>query len=185
MQDGKGKVEQADFDKAVALTTREACASIVEDLQGSLKELDALGQLLDAKMGDHSPSLAEIRRALTDVQDWMQGMLARKGPAPVDAEEASDAPIDTVATSTSGVAAAEKATGAGRMRTRDEVYARLAEASAMLLQMEPHSPVAYMIQRAVKLGHLSLPELIKVLVRDQEVLNQLNRDLDLGYDKNE
>jgi len=42
-----------------------------------------------------------------------------------------------------------------------------------------------MIQRAVKLGQMQLPDLMKVLIQDQEVLKQLNRDLDLGYDQSE
>ena len=54
--------------------------------------------------------------------------------------------------------------------------------SALLLQMEPHSPIAYLVQRAVKLARLPLPELMRVLVRDPGVLGQLDRDLDLGLE---
>jgi type VI secretion system protein ImpA len=67
--------------------------------------------------------------------------------------------------------------------TRDDVLNRLADASALLLQMEPHSPIAYLVQRAVRLARLPLPELMRVLVRDQNVLGQLDRDLDLGLEK--
>ena len=57
------------------------------------------------------------------------------------------------------------------------------EASALLLQMEPHSPIAYLVQRAVRLARLPLPDLMKVLIRDPGVLGQLDRDLDLGLEK--
>ena len=72
---------------------------------------------------------------------------------------------------------------ARRPLTREDVLVRLADASAMLLQMEPQSPIAYMIQRAVKLARLPLPELMRVLVRDPGVLGQLDRDLDLGLEE--
>ena len=72
---------------------------------------------------------------------------------------------------------------AWRPLTREDVLNRLADSSALLLQMEPHSPIAYLVQRAVKLARLPLPELMKVLVRDPGVLGQLDRDLDLGLDK--
>jgi hypothetical protein len=51
--------------------------------------------------------------------------------------------------------------------------------------MEPHSPVAYLVQRAVKLARLQLPELMRILIRDPSVLGQLDRDLDLGLEKQE
>jgi predicted component of type VI protein secretion system len=72
---------------------------------------------------------------------------------------------------------------ARRPLTREDLLTRLADASALLLQMEPHSPIAYMIQRAVKLARLPFPDLMKVLVREPSVLSQLDRDLDLGLDR--
>jgi type VI secretion system protein ImpA len=47
----------------------------------------------------------------------------------------------------------------------------------MLKELEPHSPIPYLIQRAVELGSLPFPELIKELVRDQKILTDLNREL--------
>ena len=165
--------------RKIAAATFEMCTIIAEDLAAALKEIQTLGANLDGKLGDSSPSLAEISRALSDCQALTQEMLSRKRPAPV-AQTAAETGAAAGAAS-----AAQPAGSSQRANTRDEVYARLAEAADQLLQMEPHSPVAYMIQRAVKLGHLSLPELIKVLVRDPAVLTELNRDLDLGYEQRE
>ena len=66
-----------------------------------------------------------------------------------------------------------------------ETLKQLDEASKMLLQMEPHSPIAYLVQRAVKLARLKLPDLMRVLVRNADVLGQLDRDLDLGLESQE
>jgi type VI secretion system protein ImpA len=167
LQDGKGKIEKEDFDKAVTATPRESCVDTTDDLASSLAELDSLGQILDAKMAEHSPSLAEIRRVLTDCQTLAQEILSRKGPPPappVEETAEEEAPAEDGETPATG--RAEKP-AQRRGNTREEVYAQLAEVSAQLMRLEPHSPVAYMIQRAVKLSHLPFPELLRVLIRDQ------------------
>lgn len=184
LQEGKGKIQKEDFDKAVAAATRETCQTSVEDLASCLDEVNQLELLLDGKLAEIAPSLGEIRKALTDVQALAQEILVRKGPAPSQASAEEAAADEVVA---DGASPRSSATAAAPRRgvTREEVYARLAEASAQLIKMEPHSPVAYMIQRAVKLGQMQLPDLMKVLIQDQEVLKQLNRDLDLGYEQPE
>jgi type VI secretion system protein ImpA len=174
----KGTVTGQVFDQAVSGTLREHCQAVVEDIAECIVELKKLQDALGARMGEASaPGMGHVRKAVLDCQELAQLILQRKGPAPVaapkEAEETSDS-ADTAPSST--------APPARRMLTRDDVLDRLAEASALLLQMEPHSPIAYMIQRAVKLARLPLPDLMRVLVRDAGVLGQLDRDLDLGLD---
>jgi type VI secretion system protein ImpA len=123
----------------------------------------------------------QVRKALQDGQTLAQQILQRKGPPPA---VAPPAPPPEQAKATSGAdGAAPPATAAHRVQTREDLLNRLADASAQLLQLEPQSPIAYMIQRAVKLARLPLPELMKVLVRDPNVLGQLDRDLDLGIER--
>jgi type VI secretion system protein ImpA len=59
--------------------------------------------------------------------------------------------------------------------TRAEAYRQLAQAADLLQTLEPHSPIPYLIQRAIELGKLSFPELIRELVRDANVLSEVNR----------
>jgi len=49
----------------------------------------------------------------------------------------------------------------------------------LLERMEPHSPVPYLIRRAVALGALPFPEMMKALMREefQQALNEMNREL--------
>jgi type VI secretion system protein ImpA len=182
VQDGKGKIDRPTFEKAIAAAKREDCQTVVDDLQSSLEVVEALGRLLDEKLGDLSPSLEAIRTGLLDAQVLAQEILSRKGPAPVafvPEDEPSVGAEQVVAAASNG----QKGTAERRPSTREELYARLAEVAEQLMRMEPHSPVGYMVQRAVKLGQLPLPELMRVLVRDPAVLTQLDRDLDLGYEQ--
>jgi type VI secretion system protein ImpA len=150
----------------------------VEDIAESASELNELTTALSAKMGELAPGLAQVRKALLECQELAQHILQRKGPAPAPAQEASAKPGEP--------AAAAQANGepeARRPLTREDLLTRLSDASALLLQLEPQSPGAYMVLRAVKLARLPLPELMRVLVRDPGVLGQLDRDLDLGLEK--
>ena len=47
----------------------------------------------------------------------------------------------------------------------------------MLRRLEPHSPIPYLLERAVTLGALSFPDLMKELVRDANVLAAMSREL--------
>ena len=44
---------------------------------------------------------------------------------------------------------------------REQAYAALAEIAAFLKTVEPHSPTPYMVQRAVSLGKMGLPQMVK------------------------
>ncbi len=46
----------------------------------------------------------------------------------------------------------------------------------MLRELEPHSPIPYLIQRAVELGSLPFPQLINALIRDDSILTELRRE---------
>ncbi len=177
-QEAKGKVTPDVIDRAVMATPREFCQAVVDDIGESVVELTELTNALSGHMGEGAPGLGLIRRALTDCQELARQILHKKGPPPA-AGEANSGPAAPAETG----AAAVIAPVIQRPLTRDDVLSRLADASALLLQMEPQSPIAYMIQRAVKLAKLPLPDLMRVLVRDANVLGQLDRDLDLGLEK--
>jgi type VI secretion system protein ImpA len=179
-QDAKGSVTTEAFEQAVAATPREYCQAAADDLAECAEELNGLSKIMDARMGEVAPGMTQVRRALIDCQDLAKYILHRKGPAAAAAPPSGSAAAPSEA---DGVAHSGAAVAAPRPLTRDDVLARLADASALLLTMEPHSPVAYLVQRAVKLARLPLPELMRVLVRDAGVLGQLDRDLDLGLEK--
>jgi len=180
-QEALGTVTADAFEQAVVATPREFCQFVFDDISESIQELKALTDFLTAKMGEAAaPAMSQVRRALIDCQGLAQQILQRKGPAPAAPAPAAAAAEGSEA---NGAPATAAVAPAPRPLTRDDVLNRLAEASALLLQMEPHSPIAYMIQRAVKLARLPFPELMKVLVRDAGVLGQLDRDLDLGIEK--
>lgn len=51
--------------------------------------------------------------------------------------------------------------------TREQVFEELANIAKYFRSTEPHSPVSYLIEKAIRWGHLSLPELLNELISDQ------------------
>jgi type VI secretion system protein ImpA len=171
------------FDKAVLAASRADCQAQVEDLAAAAGEITAAADALEKHMGDDAPGLGELRKAVSDCHELARQILEKKGPAPSEAPPAAE-PEPAAADAPAGAAAAPAANGthrpAPRMLTRDDAYQQLASAAALLQQLEPHSPIPFMVQRAVALGRLPFPELMKVMIRDQSVLDQLTRELGLA-----
>src|SRR5262249_43624171 len=164
-QDGKGKVTRGQFDKAIHVTAVEKCQANLEDLNAASQESQGLVQSLNQKMAGASPGLTGLRQALEECRILVQQINKIRAPAGGDEE---------------GGAGANGAGGGGggrRVGSREEAYRQLAQAAAVLQQLEPHSPIPYLIQRAVALGALPFPQMIKALIREPNVLAELAREL--------
>ncbi|MFL5246131.1 MAG: type VI secretion system protein TssA [Gemmataceae bacterium] len=163
-QDGKGSVTREEFEKAIEAISLEQCETIGEAISQCRQELTKLRQLLAAKMGPVAPGLTSLGQVVDETHTLMQQILLRKRPV-----------AETQSNNTAGKAAPGSAPKPAATRT--EAYRLLGQAASLLRELEPHSPIPYLIQRAVELGSLPFPELIKELVRDQKILSELNREL--------
>ena len=96
-QEARGSVTPDAFDQAVAATDRTYCQTVVDDIAASAEELAELGKVLGAAMGEGAPGLAQVRKALLEIQELAQQILKRKGPAPVSAQERPPPPTESAA----------------------------------------------------------------------------------------
>ncbi len=177
-QSGKAPELAAEFEKAVVAAPRAVCKLNVEDLDAAWGEFQKLSAILGEKMGDAAPGLIAFREALEQTRVLAAQILERKGPDPDAAvaaavEEPVAAPDEAAGTSANVADPAAPRAPA----TRAQVYQQIAAAANLLRQLEPHSPIPYLLQYAVELGALPFPDLMKVLVRNPEVLDSMNRVL--------
>ena len=63
-----------------------------------------------------------------------------------------------------------------------EAVNRLTEVAAFFRQTEPHSPVSYLIERAVKWSQMPLEQWLASVIKDDTVLDSLRETL--GVDPN-
>jgi type VI secretion system protein ImpA len=167
-----GKLGPEEFKLKVLIPAPAAeCLALAEDSGQALEGLTRLTAALAAPtaLGDEAPRLDNLRGALEDCHRLLQEVAAGKRPAAAAAgPEPAAAPA---------AAAAGPALDARPPADRAAVYRQLAQAAAVLERLEPHSPVPYLVRRAVELGDLPFPEMIRKLIREASVLAELNREL--------
>ncbi|HEX4000406.1 MAG TPA: type VI secretion system protein TssA [Pirellulales bacterium] len=173
-QGGPGKGGDV-VEKTIAAANREQCQLLVDNLSQAVMELKFLSQHLGSKLGSDAPGFTSLRPAMDDCLRLAKQILQRKGPPPSEAgavEENGEQTDD-------GQAAGGPAVAMGRPRlsTREDIYRALAEAADALERLEPHSPVPFLVRRAVELGALPFPMLMAALIRDTAVLSEMNREL--------
>jgi type VI secretion system protein ImpA len=172
----QGMVPQAKFMVSVSLTPAPWFAKLASEAAAALAAAGELEAALAESCGEAVPSLTPLKTPLVTIQAFACRVLEERGEAGMlpmlsaaaggeeAAPEVPETPKDTAA----------EGARSGRVSSRSEAYQRLAEAADYLLRTEPHSPVPYLIRRAVSWGNLSLAELL------QELL-QKNADLPTLY----
>ncbi|HEY2148882.1 MAG TPA: type VI secretion system protein TssA, partial [Pirellulales bacterium] len=172
-QSQSGGEMQATIDKIVLAAPRDRCQTVVDNLTQAQQELRFLMQSLSEKMGPDAPGFTVVRPAISDCLKLAQGILQKKGPAGAPGEESPGTELAVSDGSGQAVVVVTKP----RMSTREDIYQELAVAAAALERLEPHSPVPFLVRRAVELGALPFPLLMQELIRDANVLAEMNREL--------
>jgi type VI secretion system protein ImpA len=164
----------AAFDRAVQATSGERAAADLAAIEEGLRELDQLVAALEAKVGPEAPALLDLREALEDCRRLSRHVVEKTQ----DARPVTGADGNTTSGERGAQTAATAANGpAAVLATREDAYRQLKAAADLLQRLEPHSPVPYLVHKAVQLGALPFPQLIRALVRDANVLGELNREL--------
>ena len=162
----------ATFQNAIAMSDASFHGGAVKDLICAVDACGALQRVLDEKCGSNGPSLYQFHQVLSAIKQLMSDSLhARddstepvRDPEPLAAEPATEIEVWSN----------------GTIRSRADAYRRLAEAADYLMKTEPHSPTAYLVKRAVEWGHLSLFDVLKQIVRNDNEMAEIDRLLRLS-----
>jgi type VI secretion system ImpA family protein len=149
---------------------------LAEDCDKLFEELTALTVFLDEKCGRQSPSFSQFRDTPTRIRRYTAEVLKdRSFEIPVEStEEPAQAQAAAQTANNSSTEGKDmifprgNQAAPGEIQSREDAYRRLAEAADYLLKHEPHSPVPYLVRRAISWGTMSLPELIMQIVNTQD-----------------
>jgi type VI secretion system protein ImpA len=150
---------------ALGRTPPDRRAALREAIAACAGELAALGDACEQKFGPEAPHQLDLRNLLEGCQ--MQLDQAGGGDQPVDGAAAAVAPG---APPTGGGGAA---IAGGPIATREQAYRQLRVVAEFLRRTEPHSPVALLIERAVKWGDLPFESLFRDFVKNEDVRGQV------------
>jgi type VI secretion system protein ImpA len=149
----------------------------LEDIDQSLEECKRLADALDAAcVGEdgesEAPPLGNIRSVLTECRDCLNGLLSGSSPAGEAGVGGNDAGHDSAM---SHVLTGVPSAAAGRVQTRDDAFRALLQVADFFRRTEPHSPVSYALEQAVRWGRMSLPDLLRELVEDSSTRSEIFR----------
>lgn len=99
-----------------------------------------------------------------------EGMKMTKPDAGLVSEPDLSPDVSNTGAGPAAVSGSPSRSGAGAITTRSEAYMRLNEAADFLLRTEPHSPVPYLVKRAIAWGNMSLGQLLYELMNSTEDL---------------
>jgi type VI secretion system protein ImpA len=184
---GEGKITGEQFDKAVETTPLAYCQTLFEDLNETWHEYEQLDDVVDDRFGREASGLSGIKQAIADCLTLVADIHKKKGG--LDREPEPDLTPQRAAESADVVAqeASEPVISLPRrpavvsleLQSRADALRQLAAVADYLRRTEPHSPVSYLVQRAVRWGDMPLEAWLQNVVHDENVLDQLRETLGL------
>ena len=134
------------------------------------EQFQAVDKVMDEKFGRQTPGLGTLKKTLDAIKTQVEKLVKEKRllePDPV---------LD-------GAAVSPEHNGEGSLSRSDPVQGRaealrkLAEVADYFQRTEPHSPVAYLVHRAIKWGQMPLELWLEDVIKDGNVLGQLKETL--------
>ncbi|MFC0337334.1 type VI secretion system protein ImpA [Kushneria avicenniae] len=184
----EGKINDEIFQRSVVLSSTEFLkdrhANIVEALTG----LHQLESICDQKLGHDAPSYGALQKVMEQCRDLTERLLRDRGAS--FTSESAETPLDApIAMSEAGVAAPVNeaiSTSVGHgpadslrkhPQSRDEAFEMLNGVARYFKEREPHSPVPYLVERAIKWGRMPLEEWLKDVIKDDGVIDNIRDTL--------
>lgn len=177
-----GKLSGEAFDKAAMATGLSFYEELHRDIREASTRLAAVERHVDERLGDDSPGMKELRKAVADCEDVVAKIIGRLGGTThsVDARQpGSDLQPVVADAPATGAAPVSPADISGPLRTRADAVRALRQVSHYFKQNEPHSPVALLAERAAKWAEMPLERWLASVIKDDSTLNQLRELLDI------
>ncbi len=182
---GRDAVTADMFARAVNKTKVDHFKNLFEDLEQAIQAFQEFGDEVRTKLEStpngttFAPPSSSIQEALNECLRLLKvitrNVLGNGGESGME-----NTSVTVVDGSANNVVAS-------RMQTREEAFRALLQVSDFFRRTEPHSPVSYAVEQAVRWGRMKLPELLAELVADdstrQEIfkrtgINEVSREPD-------
>ncbi len=161
-----GDGDAPDVDAARRRTSPRFYQALFDDSAHCVAALAELERVTDEKLGADGPGFTAARAALQDVIHFVTPF-AREAGAP-----ASEGVVEAVV-----AVAAPAAAASGPLQSRAQALAQLRAVAEFFRRTEPHSPVAYLADKAANWGEQPLHVWLRSVVKDQAVFEQLEEML--------
>jgi len=170
----QGAVSMQMFDTAVAETSPDFFRNLLDDIEQCSEEFQNLCNVLEEKCGKGedgyslAPPSSNIRNALKscheDVRNVCKHLLVDDTAEEMIGGEDGGAIIPVEGQAGQAVS---------QVRTRNDAFRALLQVAEFFKRTEPHSPVSYALEQAVRWGKMPLPDLLSELVPEKATREQI------------
>jgi type VI secretion system protein ImpA len=176
----EGKVTTEQWRVAYHGTRRAFYEEIYAALKECRAEFQLLDRLMDEKFDRQTPGLGELKKSLEDIYSAVEKFVKEKRVLEPDPAAPAAGAEETGAGQVAQVPErSAQAVASGPIRSREDAFKRLAEVVEYFRKAEPHNPVAYLVERAIKWGQMPLDAWLIDVVKNDAVLEQVRETLGL------
>jgi len=155
-----------DIENVVAGSSEEFYLGLRNDISECLADYREISRMLDEHCGNmEAPPTSNIINALESTLGVVNHVAKFKFP--VESSNESEFSEDGTINDSSSSSEASS----GPIKNRTDAFRRLSEISDFFRRTEPHSPISYALDKAVKWGDMSLSELMRELIPDSSSLD--------------
>ena len=157
----------ADMAGAARQAGGERLAGLRSEAKNALAAWTRMSEVLEEKAGSDAPPTGRVRDLLSAIIAISNIYAPPEPDAPADGSDAEEAEVTGAADGQAG--AGTPAVGTARSATREDMLRELERIADFFRRSEPHSPLAYTLEEAVRRGRLTWPELLAEVVPDDKV----------------
>jgi len=150
-------------------TSPAFAANLMRDCEHCAAAIDRLEKSVDAVLGADGPSFSAARSGLESLVLFVKPALKEAAPVPVPMPASADV-----------VVAAPMHALAGPLQSRAQALAQLRAVAEYFRRTEPHSPVAYLADKAAHWGEQPLHVWLRAVVKDDAAFAQIEEMLGVG-----
>ena len=158
-----GRITLADISAAVEKSGDDFYRQLLPEQLASKAAAERLAQRIDGFLGVDAPNFATMIRAIDEVRTLTRELALAAG-LPLSEKAAPSHGAD---------APSEAVVSGGPLRTRAQALAQLRQVADFFRRTEPHSPVAYLADRAARWGDMPLHAWLRTVVKDEGALSHL------------
>jgi type VI secretion system protein ImpA len=163
-----------DIDKAVNESSEEFFVNLLDDIGTAIDLYKKINRLLEERCGpDEAPPTRNIINILEECRGAVSHIGKHKLPVPAVEEAPNEGEMngDQPQNGSSSTAAVK----VGAINSREAAFKQLMDIAQFFRKTEPHSPVSYVLEKAVKWGNMPLNELIIELIPDSSSRNHFSQ----------
>lgn len=161
-----GAIPLDELDRDARAAGQQHFATLRSEARSAHDAWQAMAAIVDGKAGADGPSTTAVRDLINGISD----VLARYAPAETAADAAASEATEVLAPAAGG-GFAGVSTAPGRAASREDALRALGEIANFFRKTEPHSPLSYTLDEAVRRGRMTWPELLDEVVADTETRN--------------